>query len=798
MTAYLKKILLALLVLLIANILSLYPFSFRLKDSSPDNPDDVLLNSYIMVWEYEHILNLDLENYFNTNYYYPYKNTLAFTEHHSLNQLFFIPLYTLIKDPLLVHNIIILLALVLNGLVTFVFIHYLTGSFMASIVGAVLFSFVPYRYTHLVHINVIHWWTIPLAFLSFYIFAVRVNFVSALFLGLSILFVFYSSNNMAAFFLVPFGIYAILQIVWNRSYLKKGFYLYSLFVISFVFVCIIPVIMPYLRLRDEMFFERFLYDIRYFSPQLINFLGVHKSNILWGSLLGGNGKWECFLFPGVSFIALFLLSLTGIFFGRYRRYILLFLSLSLISFLLSLGPYINGLKGDIIGPYYLLLKYIPGYYGIRVPTRFAIFMYFGMSVSSSLFIAELLFRFSSNKRIIFSSILLLLTLFIILEGSHRIEPQIPLNHPERDALYSYLKGLPDGVLFECPAFIKNRDAYHVFSTLYHKKVTTNGYSGWNSKVLENLKDAVKNYSPAALVDMMRDLNIRYFILRDITAPSIYEKVSKIDRYSPYVKKLYENDGDILFEIEGSRLNLFDLDKEGFENARFYFPSCVKQGKMINGGVIFPDKSRFLFSYRRRYSSVLKFVDRISKDKYRVDADFVAYRVYEPGYVHLLVKFRSDLREGTYSILFNDRMIKEDIRVSNSCPDEISQMVDIVDVRVPEMVNEKEMPFVSFRLINKEKYIKSAVDIDDFTTDGVFRVVIFIEGIDQDNEDIRYEQRYPVYSDLSSQDSIDFRTNIPFYFKRGRYKLRIDCVSEKRFWYSYKGSCNIEKVMYINW
>ncbi len=795
---YLIKLLVVILILVAGNIFALYPFSMNMRDLSPDNPDDVLLNSYIMQWEYEHIFSLDFKNYFNTSYFYPYKNTLAFTEHHTVTQLFFIPLYTLFRDPVFVHNIILFLLLVLAGVSMYVFIHYLTGSFFASLLGAVLFSFVPYRYTHLVHIHILHWWLIPLLFLSFYIFSRRNDLKTAVLFGTVLFLVLIDSNNIAAFISVPFGIYFIFTGLETGIFFNKRFYLLFAGVLFFVLLLALPFVLQYLELREEMFFERFLYEIRYFSPQYKNLIGVHPSNILWGRLLGENGKWECYLFPGFTFILLFVISISTLYFNRYRKYIFLFGIISLITFLLTFGPYFNGLKGNVKGPYLFLLKYFPGYYGIRVPARFVIFVYFSMSVIVSLFVADMSKRLSEKVWLkkSFGVFVIFLVFFAIYEGSHRINVKKIMNHPERDPVYSKLRELSNGAVFEYPAYRANRDAAQVYASLFHRKSIVNGYSGWNAKPLENLVDAVAKFHPFYLIRFLRDLNVRYFILRGDAIWSIYNRLSNLEGYDSGVKKIYQFNKDIIFEISDTALNEIDFYNSNVEKAVFYFPSCVKKGMKINGGIVLETDEHFTFSFRRRYPVELEFYNKEGKRRV-IKSDVIAYRVYEPGSIHLLIKTPIDLSDGVYNIRYKGNIVKNDLIVSDSCSDVLSQKIEIGGERISEKLDEGEPISLEFYLTNLENYLKAAVDIDDFTTGGVIRVVLFIKGIEEENESIYYELRYPLYSDMSKGDVIHFRQKIPLFLKEGRYRLKVDLVSEKRFWFSQKGFHPIEKEFVVS-
>lgn len=784
-----SHLIIVLIVLIVANFFALYPFSVNLKDSTPDNPDDVLLNSYIMKWEYQRILSLDFKNYFHTTYYYPYSNTLSFTEHHTISQLFFIPLYTLLKDEVLVHNIILLLLLVFNGLVMYIFIKHITDSFIAGFVAAILFTFVPYRYTHLVHLNVLHWWTIPFAFLSFYIFSKRVDYKSAIIFGVSLLCVILWSNNITAFFIVPFGLYFLFTIFKERLWLNKRFYSYVILVFTLVFLISLPFILPYLRLREEMFFERFLFDIRYYSPQLKNFLGVHKTNLLWGELLKDFGKWECYLFPGAVFLLLFVISIfISTFNKKHRGQFIFFIILAFISFILSLGPYIDGLKGEMRGPYYLLWKYVPGYYGIRVPSRFAIFMYFSMSTAIGLSIAGIISKLSEKRytKIIYGVIILLLSLFYVYEGSHRIEIHKPLNHPEKDPIYQKIKELPFGVVFEFPAFMAYKDAAQTFASLYYNKPTYNGYSGWKSKPLENLYNAVKNYSPTQLVNILRDAYVRYFILRGYVPSSIYDRVIKISEYSKDVKKIFQTNRDVIFEIENPKLSELDYYRLNISDAKIFFPQCIKPDIKINGGLVLKlDENHYYISKRRRYPTKIELFDSQKKYLRDINADVIAYQIYENGYIHFLIKSIFPQMEGNYYIRLKGADNYNYVRIRADCNIEQSESIEISDFIYSDVIKDDEPLKIGFNIKNNSKYLKAAVDIDDFTTDGVFRTAVFIEGLEDENKDIRYEFKYPLYSDMSAGDMIYFEKRIPVFLKAGKYKLRVDFVSEKRFWFSQK-------------
>src|SRR6185436_13964600 len=68
--------------------------------------------------------------------------------------------------PVLVHNLLLLGAIGGSGLAMFALARYLTGSRMAGVLAGIVFAFAPYRFEHIMHME-LQWamWT-PLAFLA--------------------------------------------------------------------------------------------------------------------------------------------------------------------------------------------------------------------------------------------------------------------------------------------------------------------------------------------------------------------------------------------------------------------------------------------------------------------------------------------------------------------------------------------------------------------------------------------------------------------------------------------------------
>jgi len=76
---------------------------------------DPALNTWILAWDV-HSLTTDPLNLFNTNIFYPFKNTLAFSEHLIADMLVAFPVILITHNPILAYNSILFLSFVLSGL----------------------------------------------------------------------------------------------------------------------------------------------------------------------------------------------------------------------------------------------------------------------------------------------------------------------------------------------------------------------------------------------------------------------------------------------------------------------------------------------------------------------------------------------------------------------------------------------------------------------------------------------------------------------------------------------------------
>jgi len=162
--SFLSRFFAPLLVFIGVTVVMTYPLTFRLADALQDKQDP-LLNVWILAWE-AHQLISDPLRLFDANIFYPYRQTLAFSEILLPNALLALPILLLTGNPVLSHNLVYWLTFVLSGWAAYLLVAHLTHSRSAGLVAGLIFAFSPYRSSHLSQLQMLTMQWMPLAFLA--------------------------------------------------------------------------------------------------------------------------------------------------------------------------------------------------------------------------------------------------------------------------------------------------------------------------------------------------------------------------------------------------------------------------------------------------------------------------------------------------------------------------------------------------------------------------------------------------------------------------------------------------------
>jgi hypothetical protein len=329
---------------------------------------DPVFQAWTMAWNV-HAWTTNPLDVFNSNVLYPYRNTLAYSDH-LFGQTFLIaPLIALTDNPILVDNIARFIALSLTGFFTYLLVYDMTGNRVAGIVAGFAYAFLPNRMSHIEHLNILTAQYLPLILLTARRALLQRSMkwagvlgVALLLQGLSGVYFLYFAGVLL---LVIFVVYLIRD--HSREALLTAAKMAGICAIAAVLL--VPTLWPYQVVSQDLGIERTQEDVRLWSAERSDYLAVHPNNRLYGDWLGAqhHRHLEQDLFPGFLLV---VLAIVGLFYTRlgWERWLLL--ALVGFAYLLSFGVVFTLFDREYTNPYVWFYEIVPGFRAIRVAARF--------------------------------------------------------------------------------------------------------------------------------------------------------------------------------------------------------------------------------------------------------------------------------------------------------------------------------------------------------------------------------------------------------------------------------------------
>ncbi|MFP4082610.1 MAG: discoidin domain-containing protein [Candidatus Aminicenantes bacterium] len=476
------------------------------------------MNTWIMSWNARKITHLDIQDYFDANIFYPHQRTLAYSEYLLSQTLIALPVLLLSKNPILAYNFVFLFSFVTSGLGMFFLARHLTRTTLGGLVAGIIYSFSPFMIAHLGHLQVITAGGIPLTFLFLHKFCEKEQYRHLFLFTFFFLFQVLANGYYAMYLSLFVSLYLFVYMISKKRWRDGRFWAKMIIAGFTVLVVAGPFFRQYYLVRQEMGFAR--KNLHY--ADLTSFLATSPLNRLYGDLTVRFLKQEGELFPGVL---PFLLAVFGVaYLAKKKRRnksiidnpILIYFFMLTLSFLFTFGPH---------GPYIFLYKYVPGFDGLRVASRFHIMVMLSLAVLAA-FGTKFLFSYLHIKRKVQYFITGCLFLVILTEY---FSLPIPLKEVSiKDnipAVYKWLAAKKDNfAVIELPLpQQQQRIAYvecpRMYYSTYHWKKLVNGCSGYFPPLYDEIK---RRWQQDYLEKNIRDLEvlgIKYIIIHS----SQYEK-----------------------------------------------------------------------------------------------------------------------------------------------------------------------------------------------------------------------------------------------------------------------------------
>ncbi len=546
----LVKYSLAFLIFSLAAIYITYPLIFHLGEYATGLGDELLI-AWIQNWNIHAFMTNPLR-IFDANIFYPYNNSLAFSETFITSSILSIIPSLVFGEPIVATNFTLFSSLIFLGFCTFILVNYLTKDFFPSLFSGFLIIFSPVTLDKAVHLQILSIQWIPLSILFFVIFLQKKGKTQFLLMSMAF-FVLQTYNSfLPGYFLVV--LLSCISIFFYFQH-KKKFLGYvtkkNIFIVGAGFLLIVPIALPYFQVSAEHAFKRDIREAIHLAlqPEDLFYSSSYSRFSYILNPIQANIKYtkKPDFKPGFLGLTLTLFSavVLYVFFKYFKKQDWIYKGLvvsGLVGLILSLGPALHLGRQTIHYPFPIPLPYalfyyvIPGFQGLRNAFRWEMLFAFCMAVASGL----LLYRISKNwkKRKIFSVYPVLLML-IVIEFNFPLQSVRVPEKKEFPAVYSYIATTePNSKIIEMPIYNWDMFPYsptellRVYYSTSHFRKTVNGASGfspprWQAIARELLSDFPSDSSLLRL----RKMGISYIIVHKDEYDRLHKEKFSVDKKS---------------------------------------------------------------------------------------------------------------------------------------------------------------------------------------------------------------------------------------------------------------------------
>lgn len=458
--------------------------------------DDAYFSIWRLAWV-AHQLPNDPAHLFDANIFHPATGTLAYSDAMLLVGVIGMPLFELGINAGIVHNILLLIAMVSSMLCAFALARRLTGSDPAALIAAVMFGFAPYRIAHIGHLELQWTMWMPLAMLVLHRLAERPSALRGLLLG-AVLSAQVLCSIYYGVFLACYLAAAWLMALWLSSARQK-FVTSTLAAVAPLVIVAMIYGPPYLKTRAE-FGQRGPGEVQMYSATPSDYLRVPIENALFGKRQElRDAPDERSLYPGTAAIALALVTLLS----ARTRLAGTYAALALIAVDLSFGA--NGILFQLLQ----LVADVTG--SLRAPARAGVLALLSISMLAAMGAAHLFKRMPARAPL--AALVLLLCIAEYWSG--------PLPTREYYAqpreVDQWLATHPPGTaVLQLPApsakTLWLRETEYQLRSIHHWQPLVNGYSAFPPRHYLELINQLHRFPEPHVIEMLRALKLRFIIV----------------------------------------------------------------------------------------------------------------------------------------------------------------------------------------------------------------------------------------------------------------------------------------------
>lgn len=504
-----------------------WPQAVRLRDGVSDIGDP-LLNAWALAWV-AHELPTAPTHVFDANIFHPERGTLAYSETLLAPALIGAPFFWLGAGPIAVYNLLLLVGLAASGVGVAALVHDLTGRRGAALVAGAIFAFLPFRFDHYAHFQLLQTQWMPLALWFLHRLVDRGRVRDGIGLGVMVGLQVMTSVYNAIFLGVLLAVVGPVLLAWRGLTAPRLRAVAASLAVAAVLST--PVVIAHLKARAVVG-ERGREEAAQMSAVLTDYLAAVPWNRLHGRRAEHYGGAERRLFPGVMVVLLALVALWPPFTATRVAYVLA------LGVTIELSRGFNGWLYPWLYDHAFLLR------SLRVPARMGLVVGLVLAVLAGIGAARLQARLSARAGLI--AILVMLT--GVLADSWVAPIGLTIVPPDVPAVYADLMrdrgaspdvpfvrpfgAAPPDVLLELPMTVEV-PTYMYYAT-YHWQTLVNGYSGFFSDRYNRVALVMQSFPDEGAVNLLRPLGVRYVTVHgEFMSDADYARLTtQLDRLAP--------------------------------------------------------------------------------------------------------------------------------------------------------------------------------------------------------------------------------------------------------------------------
>jgi hypothetical protein len=496
------------LTLVLLSAVWTWPLATRITSRVAHDPGDPILNTWILWWNAQAVPFT--QAWWDAPLFFPMRDGLALSEHLAGLTPLSTPLLLAGVHPLGVYNLLLILTFALSAFFAYLLVWRLTGSAPAAWCAALAFGFSPYRVAQLGHLQVLVSFWMPLVLLALHAYLDDGRRRWLVLFGAAWLLQALSNGYYLLFLPVLIGLWMLWFVRWRRAP-GVGLRLGAAGIVASL--PLIPVLIKYREVHAALGLSRTVEEARRFSANLASFAHAGPLTAVWPN--HDAVHTEDFLFPGITALALiFVASVAALARGRAaiadafreRSPLLFYAAAAVVMWLLAFGPAPADAGLEAIRYPYTLLSWLPGFDGLRGPTRFAMLGVLCAAVAGGLAVA----RLEPRRRVPRAVLAAVVVAGLLADGWMEA---MPLVAPPPRVI---LPDVADAVVVELPPADPEVGVWSMYRSMFHERPVVSGYSGHLPRHTRHIAMALRRGDPSVLtwLAQMRPLVITIDTRRD--------------------------------------------------------------------------------------------------------------------------------------------------------------------------------------------------------------------------------------------------------------------------------------------